>query len=251
MLFRSVDLKGYLIEGSHYFQLRDLSASLKVGNKDFSIVWDAPGNRVVIDTSRGYDPNEQYKPQTTETPAPNTSAIKDRIILKDRTNGNGTAFDIETIGDAIPGKLANGKDITEANIAAMFAELQAVFPDGTSWGDGKNGTYYSYWSGIFGSGGACNSWAYMTADLLFGKGATYTMHNDLTKVKAGDVVWLKDANNKGVHWFVVRGMATSVSGNSQILSCDGNSNGEVIWGQKATQYTAMNNPNSIVYSFYN
>jgi len=58
----TVDLKGYVIDGSHYFQLRDLDEKLIPGGKDFSAVWDGQGNRVIIDTSRGYDPNEQYTP---------------------------------------------------------------------------------------------------------------------------------------------------------------------------------------------
>jgi hypothetical protein len=61
-----VDLKGYIIEGSHYFQLRDMSDKLKPGGKDFSIVWDGQNNRVLIDTNRSYDPNEQYVPIVTE-----------------------------------------------------------------------------------------------------------------------------------------------------------------------------------------
>jgi hypothetical protein len=59
---READIKGYVIEGSHYFQLRDLDAKLMSGGKDFSVVWDDGGNRVVIDTARRYDPNERYVP---------------------------------------------------------------------------------------------------------------------------------------------------------------------------------------------
>jgi hypothetical protein len=66
---KEVDLKGYIIEGSHYFQLRDLDEKLKPGGKDFSVVWDGAGNRVIIDTGRGYDANEQY-----QAPAPAPSA---------------------------------------------------------------------------------------------------------------------------------------------------------------------------------
>ena len=85
---KTVDLKGYLIEGAHYFQLRDLSEQLKQGGKDFSVVWDSEGNRVLIDTSRGYDPNEQYAPpataapQPTQTPAPTPAST----IPIDRTD---------------------------------------------------------------------------------------------------------------------------------------------------------------------
>jgi uncharacterized protein YkwD len=59
---QEVNLKGYLIDGSHYFQLRDLDAKLVPGGKDFSVVWDGGGNRIIIDTTRRYDPNEQYTP---------------------------------------------------------------------------------------------------------------------------------------------------------------------------------------------
>ena len=65
---QTVDLKGYLIEGAHYFQLRDLDEKLIPSGKDFSIVWDGAGNRVIIDTSKGYDPNEQFAALITVTP---------------------------------------------------------------------------------------------------------------------------------------------------------------------------------------
>jgi uncharacterized protein YkwD len=61
---QTVDLKGYIIEGNHYFQLRDLDEKLKPSGKDFSVVWDGVNNRVLIDTSRGYDPNETLNAAT-------------------------------------------------------------------------------------------------------------------------------------------------------------------------------------------
>ena len=72
---QTVDLKGYLVEGNHYFQLRDLSDKLAAGDKDFSIVWDGQGNRVLIDTGRGYDPNEQYAPESTTPPEQTTPTM--------------------------------------------------------------------------------------------------------------------------------------------------------------------------------
>jgi len=51
---KAVDLKGYIIEGRHYFQLRDLDAALAPGGKDFGIVWDGKNNRVIIDTTKPY-----------------------------------------------------------------------------------------------------------------------------------------------------------------------------------------------------
>jgi len=61
------DLKGYVIEGSHYFQLRDIDAALKPGGKDFSVVWDGANNRIIIDTNRGYDPDEVMPSSNAET----------------------------------------------------------------------------------------------------------------------------------------------------------------------------------------
>ena len=69
-----VDLKGYLIDGAHYFQLRDLDAALKPGRKDFSVVWDGPNQRIIIDTSRGYDPDEILR-------EPNISPLQQSTLL--------------------------------------------------------------------------------------------------------------------------------------------------------------------------
>jgi len=55
---RDADLAGYLIDGAHYFQLRGLAEQLIPGGKDFSVVWDGENNRIIIDTSKGYDPDE-------------------------------------------------------------------------------------------------------------------------------------------------------------------------------------------------
>ena len=69
-----VDLKGYIIEGSHYFQLRDLDEKLKPGGKDFSVIWDSANSRILIDTSRGYDPNETFQ-DTPPAPEPTPATI--------------------------------------------------------------------------------------------------------------------------------------------------------------------------------
>jgi uncharacterized protein YkwD len=70
---KEADINGYLIEGAHYFQLRDLAAALKAGGKDFSIVWDSQGNRIVIDTSRGYDQFESLPAPAIPVPADTTA----------------------------------------------------------------------------------------------------------------------------------------------------------------------------------
>ena len=61
---RPVDLKGYLIEDSHYFQLRDLVEKLIPSGKDFGVIWDGENKRVLIDTTVRYAP-ETTEPQAT------------------------------------------------------------------------------------------------------------------------------------------------------------------------------------------
>ncbi|MDR2088521.1 MAG: hypothetical protein LBP73_04105 [Clostridiales Family XIII bacterium] len=101
---RTVDLEGYVIEGSHYFRLRDLSAKLAPGGKDFGVVWDGKGNRVVIDTGRSYDPDERYSP----APA--------------ATSGYGTAPKILKPGDVV--KTTDGDYTVTAGQLERQAELE-------------------------------------------------------------------------------------------------------------------------------
>jgi len=78
---RIVDLNGYLIEGSHYFQLRDLSSALEPGGKDFSIVWDGTKNQVFIDTRKGYAPDVTLPaPNGTQEPVMTLDEMKMEVI---------------------------------------------------------------------------------------------------------------------------------------------------------------------------
>jgi len=60
---REIKAEAYIIEGRNYLQLRDLAAAI-----DFSVVWDEANGQALIDTSRGYEPNETL-------PAPAQSSI--------------------------------------------------------------------------------------------------------------------------------------------------------------------------------
>jgi hypothetical protein len=110
---QEVDLQGYLINGSHYFQLRDTSAALKAGGKDFSIVWDGAGGRVLIDTSKDYDPNGQMPATDGQPPAQPAPAPA--------TGGYGTAPKILKPGDAV--KTANGDYPVKAGQLERQTEL--------------------------------------------------------------------------------------------------------------------------------
>ena len=61
----------YKIGGANYFKLRDIASAV-----DFSVVYDAQGQRVLIDPSRPYNPNEQY----VESPAMTPDEMKAELI---------------------------------------------------------------------------------------------------------------------------------------------------------------------------
>jgi hypothetical protein len=114
---QTVDIKGYIIDGAHYFQLRDTAAALRSGGKDFSVVWDGTGNRIVINTSKGYDPNERL--QTAQpSPAPGTTDAATAPMA----GGYGTAPKILKPGDTV--KTENGDYRIEAGQLERQAELE-------------------------------------------------------------------------------------------------------------------------------
>ncbi len=235
-----IQVEAYNIHDNNFFMLRDIAAAV-----DFSVVWDGANDHVLIDTGKDYDPDEGSE---TEPPPVSGASVADRLTV---INIGGVLHEITVSGDAIPGKLANGENITEDNILAVLAELEEVFPHDSPWGmvGGANYGYASSTLRMAGSG--CNSWAYMTADLIFGVGAKYTKHSDLSKVKCGDVLYLNNESTGRRHWAVVMGTGLSISGNAVIYVCDGNVNGKVSWNAALPlNATIASYPGSIVYSFY-
>jgi hypothetical protein len=120
------DLKGYIIEGNHYFQLRDLDGELKPSGKDFGIVWDSAGNRVIIDTDRGYDANEQYQsPAQPATPSPTPAS-----------GGYGTVYSPLHRGDVVktaPVESSNGSVGGDYTILKGMEDKAWKTSDGTVW----------------------------------------------------------------------------------------------------------------------
>lgn len=190
----------------------------------------------------------------------NVTAVKDMI----KVTKNGSTNSITVANAYTAGKLTNGKDITDANITAMLEELKAVFPHGTSWGDGTNGSakYYYGSKTPAPAGGGCNAWAGMVGDTIFGKGVNWKSSTDFSKVKAGDLIEFKDENGTSRHWIVVMeqgmdmtmlspsGGLMSYSGNC-IKACDGNSNAEVHWDWvESIENILYIYPKSVLYTAY-
>jgi len=59
-----INAEAYNINGNNYFKLRDIGQAI-----DFAVTWDGANDRILIDTSKGYTP-EETAPAPTPTPAP-------------------------------------------------------------------------------------------------------------------------------------------------------------------------------------
>jgi hypothetical protein len=220
-------------------------------------------------------PTFESKPVTPVTPTVKNTAVKDMIKIT-AMPGNGKDFSIAVNNTTTPGKLSNGKDITPENIAAMLKEIEAIFPNGTEWGANgrattdskkeiKYGDYYSYSHKTLGLGAGCNSWAYMTSDILFGNGAKLTAYKNTTDAKPGDAIHLLNKATGSEHWVIVMsaervesyklvdGKAVPNGYETQFTICDANAGnpGTVRWRSNYGETLIKNGyPDFTVYSAY-
>ena len=98
-----VNVEVYKINGSNYFKLRDIAGAV-----DFSVVYDSGEQRVLIDPSRLYDPNEQYAefltptenpaPVVTPTPTATPTPVPSFIMFQDDGSSKNTFMDIAYMG---------------------------------------------------------------------------------------------------------------------------------------------------------
>jgi len=186
---------------------------------------------------------------------PPVSDVASRLTIETATSWytTGYKFEVTVTGDAIPGKLANDSAISDENILAILAELELIIPEGTSWGAKGSGydTYYYGSDNPVSNGGGCNGFAGMVCDLLYGHGAEYTSHSDLSKVKCGDIVHLYNSNSASEHWIVVKSTSTDSEGLMKFSACEGNANGKVTWSfPRYTGSTGYLYPDHTVYCFY-
>ena len=140
------------------------------------------------------------------------------------------------------GTLSNGKEITEANVKEILEELKEEFPDGMEWGQEK-----TYTSPTIGTGRACNAFAYMVSDEIFGQFAPLTKHQNFDAIKVGDIIWVKNSDNDYSHLLIVTGIDGDV-----YRGVSGNSDGKVNWGGRGriSYFSEPNFSESIVYSRY-
>lgn len=186
----------------------------------------------------------------TETPVVTNTVVKDMIkVTANPASQPNYDYEVTVTNTLTAGKLSNGKDINATNIAAMLAEIKAIFPAGTSWGKTTSTDDSYYFSSTHGApvaGGACNSFAGMTFSTLFGKSAKYTSSNDLYSAKAGDLIEFKNANGVTQHSVIVMS-----NDGTELIVCEGNTGGKVGWDRAAPiAYTLTLYPKVVVHTAY-
>ncbi|WP_409967721.1 stalk domain-containing protein [Bengtsoniella intestinalis] len=237
-----VEMTAYSINGNNYVKLRDIGEAV-----GFNVSWNYDESRVDIDSTSPYiaDDLGEVAPPTTNTTVAEMLTVTQTssTTAKDKYS---ISIDNTTYSDC----LANGEAITEANVLAVIDEILDIFPDGTSWGATYNSGDEYYYAG----GGGCNSFAWMTRDLLYGTNCSpVTTHTNLSLAKAGDIVHLKNQSTGNEHWIVVTGQSlqTVTSGTYYMLDyIDGNVGGKTGSASTNIQSFEYSYPDSIIYSYY-
>ena len=115
--------------------------------------------------------------------------------------------------------LANGKPVTEANILELLSELQAKYPEHTSfvngYSAGNNSTdvrtavrSYKDSNGLYCSTSAgCGGWAALVSDYIFGQTGFPARKIATADARPGDIGISVDGNGKLTHVFIVTSRA--------------------------------------------
>ena len=140
------------------------------------------------------------------------------------------------------GTLSNGKEITEANVKEILEELKEEYPEGMAWGQEK-----TYTSPTIGTGRACNAFAYMISDEIFGQFAPLTKHQNFDDIKVGDIVWVKNSDTNYSHLFVITDIEEDIC-----RGVSGNSNSKVEWRGRVriSNFSEPGYSQSVVYTRY-
>ncbi|WP_409967255.1 stalk domain-containing protein [Bengtsoniella intestinalis] len=232
-----VEMTAYSINGNNYVKLRDIGEAV-----GFDVSWNSTEQRVDIDSTSPYTADDTVVVDST----PHTVAemVSETYLSSNDTK---TSYQVTVTNQTIDGKLSNGQDPTEENIRAMLEEIIAIYPQYTSWGATYNDGDLHWYEGHT----ACNSYAYMVRDILYGTDCepaeTLT---DLSQVQTGDIVYLKNTSTNRGHWMVVSGVGTNSLG-MYINSMSGNSNAMVFVDAPYYLSAAQEEyPDSVIYRYY-
>ena len=115
--------------------------------------------------------------------------------------------------------LTNGKPVTEANILELLSELQAKYPEHTSFVNGyRDGiksydvlkvtnTYDRAKGGKTSTSAGCGGWAALVSDYIFGQTGFPARKIATADARPGDIAISVDGNGKLTHVFIVTSRA--------------------------------------------
>ena len=115
--------------------------------------------------------------------------------------------------------LTNGKPVTEANILELLSELQAKYPEHTSFVNGyRDGiksydvlkvtnTYDGAKGGKTSTSAGCGGWAALVSDYIFGQAGFPARKIATADARPGDIGISVDGNGKLTHVFIVTSRA--------------------------------------------
>lgn len=151
-------------------------------------------------------PNEPEKPTQTDTPRP--------------AGALGGHYDTSVY--TVPADANKDGWLTEDEVAAVIAQIQEEFPEGTPWGEDK----FYRGSGWPNGGYACAAFAQMTSDRIFGD-LPKRSQRDAYSIRIGDVT-----QNRQPHWSVIRKIWWCEEDPSQggPYTIDGNGGGKIVTG---------------------
>lgn len=213
------------------------------------------------------------QPEAPETPPAETEDKPAAVTVTSAPTSNGdTAWKITDNGYG-DGKLNNGKPITQANVEAMLADAQKIWPDGMTWtveGTSGNNYYgnkgaiaggYTAWQIIHGAhrtdaNYACGGYACMLSDYIFGPNASNPCRklDDNTQVRPGDIV-IRAVNGKTAHISIATSTVWYKNNRPGVYTADGNLSNVVCWnasnGTAIDSYTnSAGNSTCIIYTRY-
>ena len=181
---------------------------------------DINEDNVSVSTAESKDSNvsdlsEQSNDSTNTT---SQSTTTDNSNTTDSANTNSTS----TTPVVAPSGSASNSGITEVQARdKVNTFLQTVYPEGTTWGWDNSYTAYNgkkYW--------ACDGFAYMLSDYIFGNAPYTSIPVDISTIRIGDI--LTTTVNNG-HRCVCIGIVHGKDNQDFIMTADGNCDGKVTY----------------------
>ena len=107
---------------------------------------------------------------------------------------------------------------TQKQAYKKLIAMKSKYPEGKRWNDMES-TYIN----DFGGGSGCYAFALLMSDAVFGKKLPYTKHKNLSELKVGDIVNVKN----GGHYVIVLKVQKK-----SITVAEGNYGGRIHWNRK-------------------